>query len=116
MPMQRPGLWVLLALCAVSTACVTENVATGEAVPRGNQRYPWEKVEQLAPGLENGMSKHQVLMLMGSPAEVDAADDLWIYLPERHGIIVPARALRLEFKEGRLVDHSFRAIVLGTRL
>jgi outer membrane protein assembly factor BamE (lipoprotein component of BamABCDE complex) len=112
----RPGLFALLALGAGTSACVTENAETGEMVPRGNQRYPWDKVVELAKHLQKGMSKPQVLTLMGSPAEVDAEDNQWIYLPERYAILIPAQALRLEFKGQVLEDFGYRAIVLGAQL
>lgn len=112
----RPALLAIPLLCAGAGSCVTENAQTGEAVPRGNQRYPWDKVQELAKRLEKGMSKPQVLVLMGSPAEVDTEDNQWIYLPERYGILIPARALRLEFKDQVLVDFGYRAIVLGAQL
>lgn len=105
----------LLGLC-IAAACVTENRTTGEAVPRGNQKYPFEKVEKAAEDLEVGMSKTQTLLLLGSPAEMDDSGNVWIYLPERHGILVPARALRLEFRDQVLAEHGFQAIVLGARL
>lgn len=108
------GLFLLLG--PVSSSCVHQNAQTGEMIPRGNQRYPWDKVVELAKGLKNGMSKQDVLFQMGSAAEIDAEDNLWIYLPERYGILVPAQALRLEFKDNVLVDFGYRAIVLGTRL
>jgi len=110
------SLLALLALCGGAQSCVTENAETGEAVPRGNQRYPWDKVTELAKKLQKGMNKQQVLFLMGSPAEVDQEDNQWIYLPERYGILVPAQALRLEFKQQVLVDFGYRAIVLGAQL
>jgi hypothetical protein len=112
----RLGPLALTAWLATTMGCVTENTTTGEMVPRGKQSYPWDRVEKLAERLKNGMTKHEALSLMGTPAEVDDADDLWIYLPERYAILIPARALRLEFKDGLLVDHGYRAIVLGTRL
>jgi outer membrane protein assembly factor BamE (lipoprotein component of BamABCDE complex) len=109
-------LLALLALGAGTSACVSENAQTGEAIPRGNQRYPWDKVTELAKQLQNGMSKPQVLLLMGSPAEIDKEDNHWIYLPERYGILIPARALQLEFNDQVLVDFGYRAIVLGAQL
>jgi outer membrane protein assembly factor BamE (lipoprotein component of BamABCDE complex) len=112
----RSGSLAWLVLFAGTSACVTENATTGEMVPRGNQRYPWDKVKELAKGLEKGMNKTQVLFLMGSPAEVDAADDQWIYLPERYAILIPAQALRLEFKDHVLIDFGYRPIVLGAQL
>ena len=112
----RVRAWALVLAAAALGGCVTEDAATGEVIPRGNQRYEFAKVEQAAEQLRDGMTKAQVLLLLGSAAEMDDAGDVWIYLPERYGILIPARALRLEFKDGRLVDHSYRAIVLGTRL
>jgi len=115
-------LWlagVLATLCATlcgTTACVTENATTGEVIPRGKQKYPFERVEKAAEGLKIGMSKPQTLILLGSPAEQDEKGDVWVYLPERYGIIVPARALRLEFKDQALAEFAFQTIVLGARL
>ena len=111
------SIWIALALLAFSaSSCVTQNMDTGEMVPRGDQRYPFAKVEKEAERLQDGMTKQQVLMLLGSPAEIDKENDLWVYLPERYGILIPARALRLQFKDGLLSEHGYRAIVLGARL
>jgi outer membrane protein assembly factor BamE (lipoprotein component of BamABCDE complex) len=112
----RPGLLALLALFAGTSSCVTENTTTGEMVPRGKQRYPWDTVVELAKQLQKGMTKVQVVSLMGSPAEVDKEDNQWIYLPERYAILIPAQALRLEFNGQVLTDFGYRAIVLGAQL
>ncbi len=112
----RSGSLAWIVLFAGTTACVTENTTTGEMVPRGNQRHPWAKVQELAKDLKKGMTKAQTMVLMGSPAEGDETGDQWIYLPERYGILIPAQALRLEFKDRVLVDFGYRAIVLGTQL
>jgi len=112
----KPGFLAFALLFAVTPACVTENTDTGEMVPRGNQRYPWDTVKKLAKDLKVGMNKLQVTLLMGSPAEVDAEDNQWIYLPERYAILIPAEALRLEFKGTELVDFGYRPIVLGAQL
>jgi len=100
----------------LTSACVTENATTGEVIPRGKQKYPFERVEKAAEGLKIGMSKPQTLLLLGSPAEQDEKGDVWVYLPERYGIIVPARALRLEFQNQALAEFAFQTIVLGARL
>jgi hypothetical protein len=123
--MRKPGLarrrterrltGLLVTFC-LAVACVTEDRKTGERVPRGNQKYSFEKVEKAAEGLEVGMSKTEVLLLLGSPAEMAESGDVWIYLPERYGILIPARALRLEFREQLLAEHGFQTIVLGARL
>ena len=106
---------VVLAAAALG-GCVTQDATTGENIPRGNQRYEFSKVEKYAEQLRDGMTKAQVLMLLGSAAEMDDAGDVWIYLPERYGILIPARALQLEFKNSVLVSHGYRPIVLGMEL
>ena len=105
-----------LLLAGASAACVTRNATTGEAVPRGDQRYPFERVEEAAKGLHVGMPKTQVLLMLGSPAEMDDHGNVWIYLPERYGVVVPARALRLDFQDGNLLEFGYRPILLGQRL
>jgi outer membrane protein assembly factor BamE (lipoprotein component of BamABCDE complex) len=112
----RPGLLALLALFAGTSSCVTENTQTGEMVPRGKQRYPWDTVVELAKQLQKGMTKPQVMGLMGSPAEIDPEDNQWVYLPERYAILIPAQALRLEFTGAVLTDFGYRPIVLGAQL
>ena len=96
-------------------SCITVDADTNRPIPRGNQRHEFEEVTRRAEDLQNGMSKRDVLLLLGSPAETSDQDDVWVYLPERPAVIVPGRALRLEFEDGRLVDHGYHAIVLGAR-
>jgi hypothetical protein len=103
-------------LLAAFASCVTQNMDTGKMVPRGEQGMQFSDVEEAAEKLREGMTKQQVLYLLGSPAEKDDAGDVWVYLPERYAILIPARALRLEFKNAILVDHGYRPIVLGARL
>ena len=102
---------VLLA----SVSCVSVDSETNRPIPRGNQRHEFEEVTRRAENLQNGMSKRDVLLLLGSPAETSDLDHVWVYLPERPAVIVPGRALRLEFEDGVLVDHGYHAIVLGAR-
>jgi hypothetical protein len=112
----RPALLVLLGLFASTSSCVTENTTTGEMVPRGKQRYPWDTVVELAKQLQKGMTKPQVMMLMGSPAEIDTEDNHWIYLPERYAILIPGQFLQLDFEGAVLSDFGYRPIVLGAQL
>ncbi|MBL8862454.1 MAG: hypothetical protein JNK02_10640 [Planctomycetes bacterium] len=112
----RLGLLAALLVVPIASSCVTENTTTGEMVPRGNQRYPWEKVQRLAKDLRKGMTTTEVLLHMGSPAEIDTQDEQWVYLPERYGILIPAEALHLQFKERVLVEFGYRPIILGAQL
>jgi hypothetical protein len=97
-------------------ACVTENAATGENIPRGKQRYEFAKVEQAAEHVRVGMTRTEVLILLGSAAETEEQGAVWIWLPERYGVLVPARALQVRFRDGRVVEHGYRPIVLGATL
>jgi outer membrane protein assembly factor BamE (lipoprotein component of BamABCDE complex) len=109
-------LWIALLVLGLSAASVTEDASTGKLVPRGDQKFPFEEVEEAAGDLTVGMSKSQVLFLLGSPAEMSETGNEWVYLPERYAILIPARALHLEFQDGALAEHGFRPIVLGARL
>jgi len=117
-PQRRPRpvrTFAFLLAAAALGGCITEDAQTGKVIPRGNQRYEFAKVEEAAERLQPGMTKAQVLMLLGSAAEMDDSGDTWIYLPERYGILIPARALQLEFKDGVLVEHGYHPIVLGAK-
>ena len=105
----------LLALLVCSLcACVNVDPDTGRTIPRGNQKYEYAKVKEKAKGLKAGMTRLQVLTLLGSPAETQGS--VWMYLPERSAILVPSSALRLEFEGQILKQHEYRTIVLGQRL
>ncbi|MFT7485036.1 MAG: outer membrane protein assembly factor BamE (lipoprotein component of BamABCDE complex) [Candidatus Paceibacteria bacterium] len=99
-----------------TASCVNVDPDTGETIPRGNQRYEFSEVTRQADKLKVGMSKYEVLMLLGSPAEKSKRTDVWVYLPERAAVIIPGRALRLQFRDGLLESHGYHAIVLGGRL
>jgi len=113
---RSPGLLLLALLTGLLAGCVTENSATGEPIPRGNQRYPFAQVEEQAERLAIGMTRSEVLMLLGSAAEMDDGGDVWVWLPERYAVIVPARSLRVRFEEGRVAEFGYRPIVFGAEL
>jgi outer membrane protein assembly factor BamE (lipoprotein component of BamABCDE complex) len=115
MPTRR-GLPLALALTSLALACVQYDPQTGETLPRGNQRYEFDVVQERAERLVTGMSKLDVLVLLGSPAETGSDGDVWVYLPERPAVLIPARALRLQFDRGALADFGYRPIVLGQDL
>lgn len=106
--------FVLAAL--ILSGCVNADPQTGETLPRRGQKYKFATVERRAAQLQNGMSKFDALRLLGSPAEKSDDADVWIYLPERPGVLVPSRALRLEFRNNSLTKHGYKAIILGQTL
>ena len=109
-------LTFLLVGALATSSCVSVDPETGETIPRGNQRYEFSEVTRNVDKLEIGMSYYQVLMLLGSPAEKSKQGDVWIYLPERAAVLIPGRALRLQFRNSALASYGYHAIVLGARL
>jgi outer membrane protein assembly factor BamE (lipoprotein component of BamABCDE complex) len=112
-PFVLPAIFVAALL---ASACVNTDPQTGETIPRGNQKYFFDQVEKQAAQLKDGMSKADALILLGSPAEQSDDGNVWIYLPERPAVLIPSRALRLEFENGVLVKHGYRPIILGAEL
>ena len=78
--------------------CVNVDPETGKTIPRGNQKFEYAVVKERAAQLRDGMSKMEVIILLGSPAESSAGGDIWAYLPERPAVLVPASGLRLSSK------------------
>jgi outer membrane protein assembly factor BamE (lipoprotein component of BamABCDE complex) len=110
------ALPAILLVTLLVSACVNTDPKTGETIPRGNQKYFFDQVEKQAEQLKDGMSKADALILLGSPAEQSDDGDVWIYLPERPAVLIPSRALRLQFENGVLVKHGYRPIILGAEL
>ncbi len=108
-------LILVLSLSAVFAGCTTRrDVQTGQVLPANDQRYDFEQVTERAAYLQPGMSKGQVLILLGSPARRD--NDLWVYVPERPALLIPAAAMNVRFQSNRYVEHNFSPIVLGERI
>jgi outer membrane protein assembly factor BamE (lipoprotein component of BamABCDE complex) len=113
---RRRGIaWVLLASLGWSS-CVEVDPKTGETIPRGNQKFFYSHVTEQAKKLEKGMTKLDVMLLLGSAAEQSESGDTWVYLPERPAVLVPATALKLEFNPDGLAEWGYYPIVLGLRL
>ena len=104
----------LLALMLVG--CVNVDPESGKTIPRGGQRYTFATVERHAEQLKEGMTKLDVMLLLGSPAETSDDGDVWMYVPERAAVLVPTRGLRLVFKNNLLESHEPTAIILGQQL
>lgn len=106
--------FALIALLVVG--CVNVDPETGKTIPRGGQRYEYATVERRAEQLRDGMTRTDVLFLLGSPAETSRDGEVWVYLPERPAVLVPSRGLRLVFQGDTLASHSFTSIVFGQPL
>lgn len=109
---KRTMIWILLALAG----CVNSDPETGKTLPRAGQKYEFATVERRAERLQVGMSKYDVLLLLGSPAETSDDNEIWVYMPERAAVLIPARALRLVFENNFLTRHEFTSIVFGQTL
>ncbi len=73
-------------------------------------------MKQRAEQLHEGMSKFDVVILLGSPAEMSSNGDIWAYLPERPAVLIPASGLRLVFQGDTLKSHEFTTIIFGQSL
>lgn len=105
----------VLAGGALQLGCASDgSLASDQSDIEYQQKYDMEYVRDHAEELQPGMSKAEVLILLGSPAEQQPAK--WIYRPKRSALIVPAEALVVRFDQGRYVSHRNEAIVLGERL
>jgi outer membrane protein assembly factor BamE (lipoprotein component of BamABCDE complex) len=78
-----------------------------------NQKYAFNEVKKRAKGLRPGMSRSEVLITLGSPAETHG--NTWVYLPEKPGYVMPTELLEVRFQSGRYVSREFKAIVFGQR-
>jgi len=107
---------VLVCIALIISGCVRVDPDSGRTLPRGNQKYLFEKVESNAENLQPGMSKLDVLILLGSPAEMSSNGNVWDYLPERPAVLIPSRGLRVEFKNDVLESHGYRPIIAGQSL
>ena len=108
---------VLGAVAAVGSGvggCKTESMST-YAYEGGhpNQKYAFAEVKKRARALRPGMSRSDVLITLGSPAEIRGGT--WVYLPSTPGYVMPSELLEVRFQSGRYVSHEFRPIVFGQR-
>ena len=89
---------------------VGDDAAVGS--DRYYQKYELSEVRKRAKELKPGMSKGQVLIILGSPAI--KAQSHWDYVDNRPGAIIPAMTLRIEFDEaGVYVKKRDVAVVFG---
>ena len=105
---------VVLAACCGLSACATENPSTGEPIPPGDQRFALKEVQSRLPRLRIGMTRTDVLLTLGSPAEETA--DAWVYRPSRKGFFLPAKALVVKFQDRQYIGYEYQPIVFGARL
>ena len=99
----------------LTSGCVEIDPATGDTKPRGGQFYEFSEVQERAEDLMVGMTTRDVILLLGSPAEKSRDRSEWVYLPERAAVLIPGRALKLEFESRRLASWGYHAIILGQR-
>jgi outer membrane protein assembly factor BamE (lipoprotein component of BamABCDE complex) len=77
------------------------------------QKYEFKEVKRRVKELRPGMTRTEVLIALGSPAEVRG--DTWVYLPDETGYIIPTELLEVRFRGAGYVAHEFKAVVFGRR-
>lgn len=105
---------IVVAACLWFIGCVSQDPATGDPAPPEGQRYTLKEIEDRLDRLRPGLSRTEVLLILGSPA--DRTEDAWVYRPARSGIFVPARALVVRFESRRYVGYDYQPIVFGGRV
>ena len=78
------------------------------------QKYDYQTVRERAKQLRPGMSKLEVVLLLGSPAQKEPT--VWRYMQKRDGLLLPSEALHVHFQGNAVVDHKYVPIILGERL
>ncbi len=107
-------LGTVAVVLAVAAGCKTESMSP--YVYEGGhpkQKYEFKEVKRRARGLRPGMPRSEVLIALGSPAEVHG--DTWVSLPQNPGYVIPTELLEVRFRSGRYSSHEFKAIVFGQR-
>ena len=107
-------LGTVVAILPGLGGCKTESMdpyVYAEGHPK--QKYEFKEVKRRSRSLRPGLPRGEVLITLGSPAEVRG--DTWVYLPEKTGYILPTELLEVRFQSGRYVSHEFKAIVFGQR-
>ena len=117
-PSRRRGdgrrLWVvaLAGICALASGCRTPAGNTElYSDARFNQRFDYNEVRRLSRQLQVGMTRIQVMAILGSPAR--STPSSWIYMPKRQAVWIPAEAMIVDFNLGTYTGHRFRPIVAG---
>ncbi len=111
--LEKPMKTCFVLLMLMLAGCVNVDPQTGKTIPRGKQKYEFETVERRAKQLKDGMSKYDVLVLLGWPAETSGDGEIWTYLPERPAVLVPSHALQLTFANNVLIKHENKTIIFG---
>ena len=94
------SILLLSVMAAAGCASGGKNTAeTGREVPL-EQRYSLDQVQIRAGELRQGMTKADVYMLLGSPAEY--GDRAWVY----RGGVDGGKAMRVMFENGRYAGHT----------
>ena len=103
-------LTIVIALTIGIAGCATGSSASGHP----NQKFSLSDVEKRLKNIQPWMSKMEVMIQLGSPAQISRST--WVYLPSRSGFLLPARALNVNFLDGVYISHETRPIILGEQM
>ena len=103
----------LAALCLVlmigSSACGAGPKRFDPRDAAQSQQYYFEVLRVRTGELQEGMTKVDVLLLLGTPAKYK--DHAWIYLPAHIDAAESAEALTVRFKGDHYVEHHYEPIL-----
>lgn len=106
---------VAAAVIAVVSGCAKTQPMDAYVYEGGHpkQKYDFQEVKRRVKGLRPGMSKSEVFIHLGSPAEDHGST--WVYLPDETGYVLPTELLEVRFEGRMYVSHEFRPVIFGRR-
>lgn len=75
------------------------------------QKYAYDDVRRAVKQLPAGTPRHEVMLRLGSPAEIRG--NTWIYLPQDTGFLIPREMLEVTFTGGVFASYTFKPILFG---
>ncbi len=104
----------MLIACTLICLAGMRGCTTGSAEATDRhpfQKYAYDDVRRAVKQLPAGTPRHEVMLRLGSPAEIRG--NTWIYLPQDTGFLIPREMLEVTFTGGVFASYTFKPILFG---
>ena len=105
---------IALIVCTLICLAGMRGCKTGSADATDRhpfQKYSYDDVRRAVKQLPAGTPRHEVMLRLGSPAEIRG--NTWIYLPQDTGFLIPREMLEVTFTGGVFASYTFKPILFG---
>ncbi len=105
---------IALIVCTLIGVAAMGSCQTGSANATDrhpSQKYTYDDVRRAVRKLPTGTPRHEVMLRLGSPAEMRG--NTWVYLPQDTGFLIPREMLEVTFVGGVFASYTFKPIVFG---